>query len=165
MVTEAAKPPVRRLWLVFFADSDHPLTWPLRRGWRHVSAASWYADQQRWVHVNPTAKGLHVEVYGETEFDGRLGQLATDATLVLRIPSSPAHNVTPLLSAWCVGIIKALLGIRSCALSPWRLSRHLLARGAERVEIPGPDVQGTEAATGRPEDEGPAGSRAGALGS
>lgn len=155
MVTSVDPPRLRRLWLVFFEnDTEHWWTRPLKRGFRHVSAAAWFADQQRWVHVNPSSKGLFVDLYGAEEFDGRLWQLVRDSTLILRMPTAKDCIAMPGLTWFCVGTIKALLGVRSCALSPWQLSRHLLAQGAEVVEPEGHTDVGaderTETTGGRP---------------
>lgn len=140
-----ADAPPRRLWLVFFGDAQETLWWVrgLRPGFRHVSAAAYYADQERWVYVNPTRLGLIVEVWRPDEFGARLGQLAAESAAIVRMPSRADLPCLPG-AAWCVGVVKALLGIRSCALAPLGLYRHLLANGAEPVEVPvGESVQGS----------------------
>lgn len=159
-MVDGEREPPRRLWVVFFSNADGPYWWSrlLRPGYRHVEAASWFPDQQRWVHVRPTAKGLRIDLYGRDEFDGRLGQLAEDSTLILRMPANPEGPAMPGLTWFCVGTIKALLGVRSRALLPWGLAKYLLRIGAEVVENPG--SASPEAAQGRPEGESPA--RAGA---
>lgn len=144
--------PIPRLWLVFFSEGDAPAWWKVffARGWRHVQAAAWYAEQERWVWYNPTWRGTVIELYRADEFDGRLGQLATDATAVLRVRSGFARSSAP--AAWhCVGAVKALLGLKTCALGPKALHDHLLGIGAETVEVPGGrDIQQrSSAATGR----------------
>lgn len=140
MPTVLVRKPVeirRRLWLVFFHEAEGAPWWSrfLQPGYRHVSAAAWFDDQERWVYVNPARTGTVIHLYREDEFDGRLGQLMEDSALVLRIPSIEARRSTPF-GWWCTGAIKALLGVRGGALSPWRLSRHLLRHGAETVPIP-----------------------------
>ena len=147
------EPSKRRLWLVFFSGIKdawwHRFLCP---GFYHVSAASWYADTQRWVYVDATRRGLVVELWEAETFGGRLGQLIRDSSVILRMPSAESRAMTPL-SAHCVGTVKALLGIRSCALSPRMLFRHLVHLGAEMVEPEGNDehIQIPEAYPGRPE--------------
>jgi hypothetical protein len=130
--------PLPRLWLVFFGEAASPAWWRflLKPGFRHVSAAAWYDEQQRWVWFNPTWRGTVIELYGPNEFDARMGQLASDATAVLRVRSRFDRAGAPAVSH-CVGAVKALLGIRSVCVSPFGLFRHLLANEAEIVEVPG----------------------------
>lgn len=156
--------PLPRLWLVFFSDGEGTAWWSrlLRPGFRHVEAAAWFAEQERWVWINPTWRGTAVTLYREREFDARLGHLVTQAAAVLRARSRFARGTTP--AAWhCVGAIKALLGLKSCALTPYGLFRHLLDDGAEPVEVPGgKPIQTATTAAGRPGHWADAGARSGA---
>lgn len=130
--------PLPRLWLVFFGEAVTPAWWRflLKPGFRHVSAAAWYDDQQRWVWFNPTWRGTVIELYAPSEFDARLGQLAGTSSAILRVRSRFDRGGAPAASH-CVGAVKALLGIRSRALRPYALFRHLLDNAAEIVEVPG----------------------------
>lgn len=129
--------PTPRLWIVFFSDGDAPAWWVrfLKPGFRHVSAAAYYPEQYRWVYFNPTWRGTVIEVYANDEFDARLGQMAMMSGAVLRFRSRYDRSRPPALW-YCVGAVKALLGLRSCALVPTQMHRHLLAHGAEPVEVP-----------------------------
>lgn len=132
---------IDRLWLVFFGDADGEPWWSrfLAPGYRHVVACAWFADQQRWVYFNPTRRGTVILLYREDEFAGRFDQLLAASSMVLRVRSSMSRSATPF-GWWCTGSIKALLGVRSRALSPRSLARHLLRHGAEVVQMPsGPD--------------------------
>ena len=133
---DEADEPTRRLWLVFFGPPHGNPWWQrfLKKGFGHVEASSYYAATDRWVHVNPTRRGLVVEVYDNDRYGGRLQQLLRDCTAIVRMPSKYERNTTPL-SWWCVGAIKSLLGIRTSALSPYQLYRDLLQHGAEIVEV------------------------------
>lgn len=161
--------PQPRLWLVCFSDSRATWWSPfLATGFRHVSAAAWYEEAQRWVYVDPTRRGLVVEIWTEDEFGRRLGQLMHDSTVILRVPSRRDMQAMPGFTWWCVGSIKALLGIRARALVPRGLYRHLLTIGAETVEYERPNVeavQDSEAAAGRPGGHALAQSGASASGS
>jgi hypothetical protein len=128
-----------RLWLVFFAEPRDPAWWArylLRSGFRHVYAVSWYADQERWVEFNPTSTGTVIRLWKAEDFPNRLAALLNESTAVLRV-ASRTDRWNASASAYCVGAVKSLLGIRSGALTPYGLYRDLLARGAEPVQVKG----------------------------
>lgn len=159
---EAEKIIAPQFWLVFFGEA--PRTWwspLLKRGFGHVAAAAYIARQDRWVIFDPMKRGLVLQIFSHSEVEPRLGELACHATLVLRVAAEPGPARNPAWF-WCVGAIKSLLGVKSRALSPWRLSRHLLARGAEIIPVPGRDdhcvdVHGhTGDSAGRPVGQSPA---------
>lgn len=129
-----AERPTCRLWLVFFSDPVGTHWWArfFKRGYRHVSAACWYDLEQRWVYFNPARNGINIQLFSGEQGWELFGQLMTTSTIALRVRSEFDRRNTP--AAWyCVGAIKALLGIRSRALSPFQLRDHLLQRGAELV--------------------------------
>jgi hypothetical protein len=132
--------PLPRLWLIFFGEAGAGWwwTWFFRRGFRHVCAASWYAGAERWVYFNPVARGTVVEVMTDAEFGPRFQQLIRDSSAILRMRTVHERS-NPPAAFFCVGAIKGLLGIKACALGPWGLYRHLLARGAEIVPRPRED--------------------------
>jgi hypothetical protein len=128
--------PIDRLWLVFFGEAEGAPWWSrlCAPGYRHVAAAAWFDDQERWVYFNPTRRGTVILLYREDEFGGRFTQLMNDSSCVLRVRSTLARGATPF-GWWCTGAIKALLGVRSRALCPRSLARHLLRHGAEVVRL------------------------------
>lgn len=132
--------PIDRLWLVFFGEAAGEPWWSrfLSPGYRHVTACAWFADQQRWVYFNPTRTGTIILLYREDEFGGRMTQLMQDSALVLRVVATQSRKATPF-GWWCTGAVKALLGVRTRALCPRSLARHLLRHGAEVVSMPGTD--------------------------
>lgn len=133
--------PLPRLWLIFFGDADRAWWWTrlFRPGFRHVSAAAWFADTERWVYFNPTGPGTVIQVATDAEFGPRFQQLVQDSTAILRMPSRHSRGMCPA-AFFCVGAIKALLGVKSRALTPFGLFRHLVAEGAEIVERPEDDL-------------------------
>lgn len=155
-----------RLWLVFFGDADGTAWWAglCRPGFRHVSAAAYYADRGRWVYYNPARTGTVIEIYDGDEFDERMGLLMHTSAAVLRVQSRFGRRSTP--AVWhCVGAVKALLGIRSMCVGPYGLYRHLRANGAEPVEVPNhvrPVRRWRHAATSAGGSGGEADARAGA---
>lgn len=122
-----------RLWTVFFGDSV-PTFWSrmLRPGFRHVAAASYFADQERWVYVDPCRSGTVVEVLRPDEFATRFQHLMANSSHVLSFAARRERRRTA--AVWfCVGAVKALLGINSQAVTPYGLYGDLLLAGAECV--------------------------------
>lgn len=150
IIRKAAEPPavdLMRSWNVFFSDGDHPGLWRhlTRPGFRHVEAAAYFADQDRWVFVLPARLRLGVFVLRPEEAEGLYSMLWTRAAAVLRVEGSNDRWAMPI-GAGCVGTVKALLGVRSRAFSPYQLFRHLLREGAEILH--GQDVDTAAAAAG-----------------
>lgn len=129
--------PAPRLWLIFFGEAHGRPWWSrfFRPGYRHVCAAAWFDQTSRWVFIDPTLRGIQIEIETDEAFAGRWGQLWRDSTVILRMRSAHDSGRLPPMF-WCVGAVKSLLGIRSCALAPHGLFRDLLAHGAEIVERP-----------------------------
>jgi hypothetical protein len=125
---------MRRLWLVSFQEGTGRQWWKplLKPGYRHVCAASYFADMERWLYVDPTYRGLEIEMWKPEEFGARLEQMARDSTLILRVPSA-TDRVMPPLSWWCTGAVKAILGLRTPAVTPYGLALSLQRLGAEIV--------------------------------
>lgn len=129
--------PLLRTWLVFFSNPSGSAWWTrfMRDGYRHVCAAAWFAHEECWVVFDPTRRGVVIEVWHADEFDARLGDLALRASVVLRVKGQFERKAAPA-AFWCVGAVKALLGIRCLALTPFGLCRDLRRRGAEFVDVP-----------------------------
>lgn len=147
--------PISRMWLVFFGEGTEPAWWArfFAPGYRHVRAAAYFGEAGRWVLFDPTRRGTVVEVLTESEFEPWLARWLGSSVLVLRVTSRFDRGSTP--ATWhCVGAIKALLGVRSRALSPRGLAAYLLAHGAEVVAPVEPalvqPVQHAEPASGGP---------------
>lgn len=123
-----------REWLVFFGDTRATAWWAwfLRPGFRHIAAASYYASTERWVYFDPSVRGTVIEVLTREQFPVLLDELLVQSSAVLRFASRHERTAAPAM-VFCVAEIKALLGIRSAALSPWRLYWALRRRGAEVV--------------------------------
>lgn len=134
---EAGKINTARLWLVLFCEPRDPAWWAriFRPGFRHVYAVSWYADQERWVEFNPSRYGTVIRIWNNEQFPGVLAQMLEETTVVLRVASRRDRMHTAPF-AYCVAAMKALLGVRSWALTPHGLYRDLIARGAETVHAP-----------------------------
>lgn len=135
----AAAPPeqLSRLWLLFFGECDSANWWArlFRPGFRHIRAAAWFDGAQRWVYFDPCGMGTDIQVLTDAEFGPRFSRLVATSAAILRVRSRFGRRNAPA-ACFCVGQIKALLGIRVCALGPYSIYRHLLREGAEIVEAP-----------------------------
>lgn len=126
--------PIPRLWIVFFSDaSGRWWTKAFRPGFRHVFAAAWFADQERWVVFDPLRHGLVLQVLRGDEFN--YGALLAASHTAVRINARFERLAIPPVF-YCVGAVKALLGLRSAAVTPYGLYRALRRIGAEIVERP-----------------------------
>ncbi len=125
--------PLPECWLVFFGDTPRPRWWwrLARRGFRHCFAAKWCEEGQTWLVVEPHAGRLELTIIPRGQFLRLRSIVATHTTV--RFMSTCERAAMPFSAGWCCGSIKAILGIRSMALTPFGLFRELLARGAERV--------------------------------
>lgn len=126
-----------RLWQVFFSDPQAPgfWRWFTRPGFRHVAAAAYYADQDRWVFVQPARYRLEVMVLRPEEATAILGELLDRATVVLQVEGREDRRFMPAVFG-CVGALQALLGISTCALSPYGLYKTLKRAGAKPIKNP-----------------------------
>ena len=126
-----------REWLIFFGPAVPPISWITRKGFGHVFAVGYDPVVDRWIVYDPTRRGTLITVCIESEaFHQHLGLLAkTCEPHILRFAPRSDRRLSPLLFS-CTAAIKALLGVRSCALWPRGLYRHLRAQGAEIVEVP-----------------------------
>jgi hypothetical protein len=135
---EPIRPPIqlRRSWLIFFSEGE-PGFWRFftRRGFRHVDAAAYFADQDRWVFIIPERKRLVVEVKRPDEAGHRLAHMRNNATAAVRFNGQEARRFAPI-GVGCVGIVKGMLGIKSRALVPFQLYADLLRQGAEVIDVP-----------------------------
>lgn len=158
---EPIAPPIqlRRAWTIFFSEGEPGFwRWFTRRGFRHVEAAAYFADQDRWVFVIPSRRRLVIEVKRAEEAGPLFASMVASCTVAIRFEGQEARAYAPLLTG-CVGTVKGLCGLKSRALWPHHLFRDLLRQGAEIVhgrhiridETPGGRSGGSAIARGRAE--------------
>jgi hypothetical protein len=125
---------LRRMWVVFFRQTASVPLWRrgLRPGFRHVTAASFFANRGHWVVFDPAGPATYIDIFPENQVSDLIAAMMPSTTAVLRFAGEHSRYNQPL-SGWCVGSVKGLLGIRCAALTPWQLHQALLARGAEVV--------------------------------
>ncbi|WP_174442245.1 hypothetical protein [Azospirillum brasilense] len=122
-----------REWLVFFADGQRFAWWDVwtRPGFRHVLAAGYDAEAERWVIFDPRATGTTILLLHQGEAGAKLAELIeASAGRALRVAPRARRMFQPLAGG-CVGAVAALLGIRG-ALSPPGLYRQLSLRHIRR---------------------------------
>lgn len=129
----AAKPLVRT-WLVFFSEPPATYWWTrfFRPGFKHVTACAWFDLEQRWVYYNPARPGTTLLIFTPDEWGAVFAQVLEKSTACVRFRGRNERRSTP--ATWfCVGAIKALLGLNSRALSPHGLYLDLIRQGGEAV--------------------------------
>lgn len=129
---------VKRLWLVSFHDAKDRRPWTrlFKPGFGHCCALSYFADQERWVYFNPTRHGSTIALFRREEFGSRLDDLVGQSSGFLRFGQRYQRRDQPAVF-YCVGAMKALLGIESRAWTPWQLYWDMVEMGAEVVKGPG----------------------------
>lgn len=105
--------------VVFTGEGTHPLSPLLKPGFRHVFCA--VRDRDHWCVVDG-AEGLPVLYVGHG--DDLAVWYREQGYTVLEVPRRERTRA-PFVVASCVGMVKAIVGIRSLAQTPWGLYRHL----------------------------------------
>lgn len=108
--------------VVFHGEGTHPLSPLLKPGFRHCFCAVRHGHY--WT-VLDGADGLPaVYVSGVDDLAAWYRDMGWTVVEVER--REPVRTL--LVAASCVGLVKAVVGIRSRALTPWGLYRHLTRR-------------------------------------
>lgn len=107
---------------VFHDHGCHILDPLLKRGFRHVFCALESGDY--WITIDGRAGVLVIEAVAPAGYDLATFYRAEGFTVIETNQSSTPLR-TPLVTANCVGFVKAVLGIRCAAMTPWRLYMHL----------------------------------------
>ena len=107
---------------VFHDYGDGFLQRFLKPGFRHVFVAVQCGDY--WIKFDGQTGAPTVEVVAGRDYD-----LATfyrgEGFVVLETYQRPTSWRYPLAAATCVGMVKAILNVRSTAVTPWRLHQYL----------------------------------------
>jgi hypothetical protein len=117
-----------QMLVIFKAENEHPLAFLLDRRRRHVFCAANVGDY--WI-VYDWAQGLpelHITAEDPTEHYLKLGYEVLEHERQEAVQG-------PVLLNNCVGLVKSLCGIRSFALTPHQLYRHLTKRGTAMLKL------------------------------
>jgi hypothetical protein len=120
-------------WMLVFwprAAKDWVNRWVPGR-FKHVSAIGYVARTQMWLFYDIQLPRT-VIVAVPQDHGGELvaGRFMTN-NAVLQMPVNLAGRRWGVMTPWCVGGIKHLIGLKSCALTPDGLWRDCIANGAE----------------------------------
>ena len=117
--------------LVIFEDTNlHPLGHLLKQGYRHVWCAVLDERQHSWVGHDLRLAGYFTTVLCEPDYP--IQQFLRDqGSEVISITKRNLRPRGPILLNNCVGLTKAVCGIRSRAVTPWQLRQHLIKQTYE----------------------------------
>lgn len=129
--------------IVVFQDSNaHPLSWMLKRGFRHVWCATRDGDRG-WVSYDWRQGIPSIRIEAAADHDLAAHYRAQGYT-VLEIECGTIPSYKPLVLNNCVGHVKLVVGVKSWALSPHQLYKHLTkerkpmwSRIKQLVSLPG----------------------------
>lgn len=111
-----------RALVVFVDESRHPLRRLLKPGFHHVFTA--LRQDEYWITVD-AARGLpDIRVVANADYD-LAGMYRHMEYIVLEAMRGDQAIRVPFVRTSCVGLTKAVLGIRSMAVTPWQLYKHL----------------------------------------
>ena len=114
--------------LVVFCDSGnegHPLLRFLKPGFKHCFCA--VLDNGLWLLAD-NRRGVPLLRYLTTEEFDLAGFYRDEGATVIETTQGDTPLAGPLVAANCVGLVKAILCIRSFAITPYRLYLHLKGR-------------------------------------
>ena len=122
-------------WYVAFVKRNrtHWIDWLLPAGFRHVFAMGYVIETGYWLVYDVRLDATNIDVLEGQALDQLLAWCWQEG-IVLRadcVPRSPQKHLR--FGFWCVPAIKHLLGLKSCALTPRALYRHLVKIGCERI--------------------------------
>jgi hypothetical protein len=115
--------------IVFSGDNAHPLSSLLRPACRHV----WCAIRDKngiWIETNMSLTGINTTAI-DKDFDLRMyyQQAGLEAWVVDAQPAN--RGLMPYNLNSCVGLTKALTGIRHPAFTPYQLRGYLARKDAK----------------------------------
>jgi hypothetical protein len=137
----------RRWTVVFHRKAENRFFSAIAMGrFKHVSAFAWLPDLERWLIYDVGFRRTRVALYSDDE-DARkhLAAIVTGnrtVTIDVREENLPFMR----LGMFCTTAVAHLIGVRSSALRPDRLYRHLVAQGGLVSEY----ESGCPATTDRP---------------
>lgn len=109
--------------VVFSPGNDHPMAWLLNNYHRHVWCAIRDDDRGYWISYN-WHHGLPIVICeAEADFDLANYYRSEGMTVIEVERGNPILG--PIMMNNCVGHVKLMMGIRSWALTPYQLFRHL----------------------------------------
>jgi len=110
--------------VIFSSANSHPLAFLLNRSFRHVWCALRDEDRGVWVSCNWHQGVPVIQVEAGCDFDLAAYYEEKGYTVIAMRRGEDPPN-TPVVLNNCVGYVKVAMAIRSWALTPYQLYRHL----------------------------------------
>lgn len=120
--------------VIFTDDNTHPLSWMLAKKTRHVFCATYDERTRMWIEYNQGVMGREMRVLCDGDFNITKWYEAKGYE-IFPIETQPYRPIElPFILNNCVGMVKALCGLTSSALTPAQLRRHVM-------QLPTGDIQ------------------------
>ena len=117
---------VSRAIVVFSLEGDdHPLSRFMN--YKHVFCA--YDDGRAWIRIDSKLGCPLIEYLTASESDFDLVSFYRDQGYLVLSGNITPKPVLPIVLGNCVGLVKAFIGIRSWAITPYGLYHHLKDSG------------------------------------
>lgn len=120
------------VWNIIFLKADrrrHYLDLFTGKDWRHVVAYGWSND--RWIVYDVGDVRSQILVLNDYQFDSWHETIDHRVTAAVKFETTDRTVPATRVGLWCVTAVKHLTGLRSGALRPKALFRHLLRNGGE----------------------------------
>lgn len=111
--------------VIFEHNNLHPLSGALKLGYRHVWCAVIDESAHAWVAHDLRLEGYSSAVMSAPDYP-LAEHLRDQGKEVIEITRSRRRPIGPVIMNNCVGLTKAVCGIRSWAVTPWQLRQHLI---------------------------------------
>lgn len=108
--------------MVFCDDNNHPLSWLLKRGFRHCFVC--LDNNGLWLMVDGGPGIPNIKYLTENDFDLAQYYRESGYTVIETVQRKKAVT-SPLVLRTCVGFIKAVLCITGWAFTPYQLYKQL----------------------------------------
>lgn len=110
--------------VVFHGNGCHWLDCLLEPGFRHVFVAI-LTENGYWIELDGRAGVMYTEVMTGADFDLKSHYEELGHTVVETEQSTHPRS-RPLEFTNCVGLVKAVLGIKSWAITPFQLYKYMI---------------------------------------
>ncbi len=112
--------------LVVFANSENPsLRWFLKDGFQHCFCV--VSIEGLWIEINPQGSSLDLRFVTNDDGSIDLAEFYREQGLtVVETQQQKGAPFAGIMVHSCVGLLKAVLGIRAWAVTPYQLYKHLL---------------------------------------
>ena len=107
--------------IVFHGHGNHILAPLLKTGFKHVFCC--VNDGVYWIVIDGKGGVPEIEILALADYDLKKFYEEAGFTVLDISESNPTRS--PVVLSNCVGLVKAILGIRCFALTPWQLYKRL----------------------------------------